>query len=74
MPNCSHHFNSSLVKDLASIWIVVFFSFLNTGWIGIDLGVCPFIIPKSLIGEQIIYQISYYYNKAKNEKGYENDR
>ena len=30
------------------------------------------IIPKSLIGEQIIYQISYYYNKAKNEKGYEN--
>ena len=32
------------------------------------------IIPKSLIGEQIIYQISYYYNKAKNEKGYENDR
>ncbi len=32
------------------------------------------IIPKSLIGEQIIYQISYYYNKAKNDKGYENDR
>lgn len=32
------------------------------------------IIPKSLIAEQIIYQISYYYNKAKNEKGYENDR
>ena len=32
------------------------------------------IIPKSLIGEQIIYQISCYYNKAKNEKGYENDR
>ena len=32
------------------------------------------IIPKSLIGEQIIYQISYYYNKSKNEKGYENDR
>lgn len=32
------------------------------------------IISKSLIGEQIIYQISYYYNKAKNEKGYENDR
>ena len=32
------------------------------------------IIPTSLIREQIIYQISYYYNKAKNEKGYENDR
>lgn len=32
------------------------------------------IIPKSLTKEQIIYQISYYYNKAKNEKGYENDR
>ena len=32
------------------------------------------IIPKSLIGEQIIYQISCYYNKAKDEEGYENDR
>ena len=25
------------------------------------------ILPQSLIGEQIIYQISYSYNKAKNE-------
>ena len=32
------------------------------------------IIPKSLIGEQIIYQILYYYNKTIEEKGYENDR